>query len=87
MRNVGRAARALAYPWLGCLGAHGAPYGEDTRRGDRKPRGLYRHKPLINTQFLFQVMDILAAGGERAVVHNLLLQRDIGFNAVDDDFA
>ena len=40
-----------------------------------------------NTQFFFQEVNILATRNERAVIQDLLVQRDICFNSGDDQFA
>ncbi len=47
---------------------------------------LMRTICLTNPQFFFQIMDILLTHRESAVIHNVLLKRDIGFNAVYDEF-
>ncbi|GMR03907.1 MAG: hypothetical protein BMS9Abin22_419 [Gammaproteobacteria bacterium] len=38
------------------------------------------------TEFLLEKMDILPAGDKRGIIHDLLVQRDIGFDAVHDHF-
>jgi len=51
-------------------------------------RDLHDELPgLIKAQFLFQIMDVLSADSEGTVIHNIVLQWDVGFNTVYHHFA
>ncbi len=37
-------------------------------------------------EFLLKIVNIRSAAGKASVIHDVFLQGDIGFNAIDDDF-
>ena len=41
----------------------------------------------MNAKFLFKIMNVLLAEGERTVIHNVLLEWNISFNTIYYDFA
>ena len=40
----------------------------------------------LDSEFLFEIMNIQAARDECRVVHDVLMERDIRLNAIDDHF-